>query len=458
MRTFGAPVFTLVVGGITPLCLGADGGLAPEERRLGWVSVFDGKTLDGWHVSRTCGHGDSKAWTVEDGAIHGTQDRPGNGGILLTDRTFGDFEVALEMNNDYGPDSGLFLRSTEEGRCYQAMIDYHANGNLMGVYGEGIGGFAARNFRLLATPDAITILDCPKFPCPFTPEQWKSLWRHGRWNDLRARITGNPPRITTWINGVRAMEWADTEKRLPDSGAVAVQVHGGGDLTRQFVRYRNIRVREIPPDNTLSAAEKAAGWLLLFDGKTLDGWKTDRLEPSRTPIEDGAINPHKCGGYMMIHERQWSDFVLMLDMKISKGCNSGIFLRTFSLTPKPGWDVGYNGLEVAVDDTRGTGYHDTGAIYDLVRPTNNAMRPPGEWNQVVIVCNRNLITVEINGEAVTRMDLDRFTQPGKRPDGSEHKFTGIVYKDFPRRGYIGLQDHGSPCWYKNIKLLPLGGP
>ena len=74
------------------------------------------------------------------GAIVGSQDVPGNGGILLTDETFGDFEVALEMRNDYGPDSGLFLRSTETGKCFQAMIDYHSGGNLMGVYGEGLGG------------------------------------------------------------------------------------------------------------------------------------------------------------------------------------------------------------------------------------------------------------------------------------------------------------------------------
>ena len=45
--------------------------------------------------------------------------------------------------------------------------------------------------------------------------------------------------------------------------------------------------------------------------------------------------------------------------------------------------------------------------------------------------------------------------PNKRPDGSTHKFTGTAWKNHPRHGYIGLQDHGSPCWYKNIKLLPL---
>lgn len=208
-------------------------------------------------------------------------------------------------------------------------------------------------------------------------------------------------------------------------------------------------------DNELTPEEKAAGWVLLFDGSTLNGWTTNTRESSKVPVEDHALNPHGCGGYMLVHERQWDNFVLSLDFKISKGCNSGVFVRTYPLTPRPGKDVGYNGLEVAIDDTApNADYHDTGAIYDLVKPARNAMKPAGEWNHLVIACDRNLITVNLNGQRVTRMDLDQFTQANRRPDGSEHKFD-VAYKDHPRRGYIGLQDHGAPCWYKNIKLLPL---
>jgi hypothetical protein len=210
-----------------------------------------------------------------------------------------------------------------------------------------------------------------------------------------------------------------------------------------------------PPDNQLTPHEKAEGWLLLFDGKTLDGWKTSGNTPSQVPVEDGCIQPHGCGGYMMIHERQWSDFVLSLDYKISKGCNSGIFVRTFPLTPRSGKDVGFNGIEVAIDDTAPSAdYHDTGALYDLVKPTVNAQRPVGEWNHIEITCDGPRIGAVLNGKKVTDANLDLFTQPNRRPDGSEHKFD-IAYKFHPRRGYIGLQDHGSPCWFKNIKLRPL---
>ena len=210
-------------------------------------------------------------------------------------------------------------------------------------------------------------------------------------------------------------------------------------------------------DNALSQEEKKEGWALLFDGKSLRGWKTSSAHPSKVPVEEESINPHGCGGYMMIHEKIWSDFALALDFKISKGCNSGVFVRTYPLTARPGKDVGFNGIEIAIDDTTTAGYHDTGAIYDLVKPSRNAMKPAGQWNHMVIACTGPTLAVEINGAIVTRMNLDEWTMPNRRPDGSAHKFD-IAYKNHPRFGYIGLQDHGSACWYKNIKIKVLNQP
>lgn len=189
---------------------------------------------------------------VEKGAIVGTQDIPGNGGIILTDEQYGDFEVSLEMNNDFGPDSGLFLRSTEDGKAWQAMIDYHKGGNLMGIYGEGLQAKpSVRNYSFGDTPEIINaITNAPTaspLPLPVLPESWKYFWRHGQWNELRARIEGNPPHITTWINGVKFMEWQEKEVRHPATGSIALQVHGGGNHTNEFVRYRNIQVKKLPP-------------------------------------------------------------------------------------------------------------------------------------------------------------------------------------------------------------------
>ena len=196
------------------------------------------------------------------------------------------------------------------------------------------------------------------------------------------------------------------------------------------------------------------GWIHLFNGTNTAGWMNSDGSPPRTPVEDGSLNPHKAGGYMLVHTQQWENFRLELDFKISPGCNSGIFVRTASLAPRPGKDIGFNGIEIAIDDTTGAGYHDPGAIYDLVKPARNAMKPAGEWNHIAITCDETRIEVVLNGEPVTRADLAQFVEPYMRPDGTRHKFD-VAYKDHPQRGYIGLQDHGKPCWFRNIRVKPI---
>lgn len=246
MRRYLAILVPLVAGAALGVMAPTPADAQQEKTdNRGFLPIFDGKTLQGWHVSSKTGHGTGGRWVVEDGAMVGSQDRPGNGGIIITDRQYGNFEVVLEMKNDYGPDSGLFLRSTERGQAYQALVDYHGGGNLMGIYGEGLsGGIHVRNFSFGGEPSQISRHDAP-FPLPVPPDKWPDFWKHGQWNEFRARIAGNPPTITTWINGVKFMEWTDTERRHPDEGGIALQVHGGGDYTKQFVRYRKIRIKEL---------------------------------------------------------------------------------------------------------------------------------------------------------------------------------------------------------------------
>ena len=256
-RAYEFPIAARSIAAAATLALlGLFGTAIADE--AGWTQLFDGRSLDGWHLSAKSGHsGKSKntsagRWVVEDGAIVGSQDIPGNGGLVLTDREFGDFEVVVEMKNDFGPDSGLFLRSTEDGKAYQAMIDYHARGNLMGIYGEGLGG--KPHIRNYSFKNAVTDIDVkplgdPKVPFPILSDAWPAFWRHGEWNELRARIVGGQtPTITTWINGVKISEWTETDTRHPARGRIGLQVHGGGapaDYADKFVRYRGIRVREL---------------------------------------------------------------------------------------------------------------------------------------------------------------------------------------------------------------------
>lgn len=226
---------------------------------------------------------------------------------------------------------------------------------------------------------------------------------------------------------------------------------------KQFLAFTAACLMGLPvwaADNVLTEKEKADGWILLFDGKTLTGWMTSAEKASKRDVEDEALNPHKCGSDLLVHKKQWENFVLACDFQISKGCNSGVFVYVSPLKPRPGLDSGYNGLEIQVLDSTTAGFHDTGAIYDLVKPSKNAMKPVGQWNHLEITCAKNLIAVELNGEKVSSMNLDEWKEKNKRPDGTPHKFD-IAYKDHPRKGYIGFQDHGGDCWYKNVKLKEL---
>ncbi|MGH9718997.1 MAG: family 16 glycoside hydrolase [Bryobacteraceae bacterium] len=197
--------------------------LAPGDSAF--KPIFTGKDLSGWHISQVNAHGNTQGWKVENGAITGAQDAPKNGGILLTDRKYRNFEVSLEVNPDPGCDSGLFLRATEKGEAYQVLLDYLDGGVIGGIYGEkleGVRGFAPN---------------------------WQDWYRRGDWNHLRARIEGEVPRIQVWLNGVKITDWRDTENHLPGratDGMIAVQVHGGNRwIPGGKHRFRNLAVREL---------------------------------------------------------------------------------------------------------------------------------------------------------------------------------------------------------------------
>ncbi len=199
----------------------------------------------------------------------------------------------------------------------------------------------------------------------------------------------------------------------------------------------------------LAAAED---FTTIFDGTSGKGWMTnkDRKPLSRANVQSDGLNPHGSGGYVVVHDKPHGDFILDFDYKLSKGCNSGVFIRIGNLK-----DPVMTGIEVALDDTTGIGMHDPGALYDLVAPTKNAQKPAGEWNHMTITAKGPRIDVVLNGEKVSQIDLDQWTEPGKRPDGSKHKFNNVTIKDLPRSGYLGFQDHGQDCWFKNVKIKDL---
>jgi hypothetical protein len=251
----------------TVLVLASSAAAADEK----WIELFDGKTLTGWHKNpQRIGHGTGGNWTVVDGAITGEQDPPGsgNGGILLTDRKFANFEVSLELKPDWGCDSGFFVRGNDRGQCFQVMVDYHEAGNVGHIYGEGTGGFNNRPFEIFGKYDEnkklASIFTKPngaKLPKAksIAGEDWVKLWKVGDWNSMRVRVVGNPPKIESWINGRQITEFdgatydgpgynkAEVAKTLGDRGSIAVQVHGGSGAWPKGAkcRWKNIKIREL---------------------------------------------------------------------------------------------------------------------------------------------------------------------------------------------------------------------
>lgn len=192
-----------------------------------YTSIFDGTDLNGWHISQVNHHGNSQGWKADNGVLTGKQDKPRNGGIILTDRKYRNVEVSLDLNPDYGCDSGLFLRSDEKGDAYQVLIDYLDGGAIGGVYGEGL-------------KDVTTYVN----------PQWHEIFKSNQWNHLVARIEGDVPHIQVWLNGIKITDWTDTANHSAGGaveGMIALQVHGGNRwIPGEEHRFRNIKVRELP--------------------------------------------------------------------------------------------------------------------------------------------------------------------------------------------------------------------
>jgi len=199
------------------------------------------------------------------------------------------------------------------------------------------------------------------------------------------------------------------------------------------------------------------GFVPLFNGTDMSGWLCG---PDKSwVVENGVIalqrefdgREHNLD-YLWTEET-YGDFILELEFKTTERANSGVFLRTSDLK-----DPVYTGIEVQVSNSFGrdqwTKGNCAGAIYDCMAPTKNTVKKPGQWNAYRITCDDNRIVVVLNGERIIDMDLNRWTEPNVNPDGTKNKF-GTALKDFAHTGHIGLQDHGRPVWYRNIRIKPL---
>jgi hypothetical protein len=207
-------------------CLQLTAGYSVDKQAgKGFISLFDGKTLNGWQKLTTYS-GDDGKWDVIGGVIAGTQYPDGKGGLLVTKKKYSDYEIITEVKADYPIDSGLFLRVQPNVLSYQVTIDYRPEGELGAIYCPEGGGF------LVHTPNGI------------------NLWKKDDYNIVRAQIQGQPPRIQAWINETKVVDYTDTllsgKPRVPETGFVGIQVHPGDSWGKgNKVYFRKIEIKEI---------------------------------------------------------------------------------------------------------------------------------------------------------------------------------------------------------------------
>jgi hypothetical protein len=223
---------------VVPLLLVAAGfSLQRDGVPDGFTRIFNGRDLAGWHVSRTNHSGSMLDAQVADGAIVLRQRPNGQGGVLLTDRKYRDFELYLEVKPVWGTNGGILLRATESGSAYQV--------ELSGDGGPTTGNLLGERLSISRGAQATDLA---------------KVWRPGEWNSFRIRMEGEVPHLTLWVNGTQMWDvvepqndllagatdgfiafqtnWTNTSTPIPDAACCPGNWKPGAEH-----RYRNVAIK-----------------------------------------------------------------------------------------------------------------------------------------------------------------------------------------------------------------------
>jgi hypothetical protein len=185
----------------------------------------------------------------------------------------------------------------------------------------------------------------------------------------------------------------------------------------------------------------------LFAGKAINLLSPKQISLNKNwTLKKGILTPSETPGGIIWSKNKFGDFTVSLEYKTSKKANSGLFFRT---DPKNAVQGGFE-IQIASPGLY-SGKHIVGSLYDAKAPIVAAGKPDGEWNTMELTCKGPLIKAKVNGKKVIDLNIDDWNEPNKNPDGSKNKFKTAL-KDLPRTGHLGLQYHGQPVWFRNIKV------
>jgi HEAT repeat protein len=401
--------------------------------RAGFTPLFNGKDLSGWKglvadppkraamsaaelkKAQVAADADMRAhWRVLDGVLA----FDGQGHSLCTARDFADFEMFVDWTIEPKGDSGIYLRGSPQVQIWDEAQSPDGSG---GLY---------NNQKNPSKP--VARADRPV----------------GEWNTFFIRMIGD--RVTVRLNGVLVTDnvvmenYWERAKPIYASGQIELQAHSTP------LRFKNIYTRELAPGSAgreqapPPAAEE--GFTALFNGRDLAGWTGD-LKGYQAEGGVIAVLPGASGN--LYTEKEYRDFVLRLDFKLTPGANNGIGIRA----PLTG-DAAYAGMEIQVlDDSADIykalqPYQYHGSIYGVVPAKRGHQKPVGEWNSEEIEVRGRRVKVTLNGTVIVDADIDEASAGGTM-DKRDHP--GLRSES----GRIGFLGHGSRVEYRRIRVREL---
>lgn len=406
----------------------------PKEK--GYVSIFNGKDLSGWHglvknpvlrakmapeeLAAEQVNADKKMltnWSVKDNCIVFN----GEGDNLCTVKQYGDFEMVVDWRISKNGDSGIYLRGSPQVQIWDtARVDVGAQVGSGGLYNNQKNP----SKPLVLADNAI-----------------------GDWNTFRIKMEGE--RVTVYLNGILVVDDVVMEnywdRKIPifRKDAIELQAHGT-DLA-----FRNIFVKELNTDVAeLDDQEKAEGFQLLFNGRNLDNWQGNKIDYA---AEDGMIvvKPKEGSHGNLYTDKEYSDFVFRFEFQLTPGANNGLGIHA----PLEG-DAAYVGKELQILDNTADIYKDLqpyqyhGSVYGIIPAKREFLKPVGEWNYQEVVVKGDDIKITLNGTVIVEGNMKTASKKGTA-DHKDHP--GLLR----HKGYIGFLGHGSELKFRNIRIKEL---
>ena len=405
----------------------------------GFKALFNGKNLSGWYGWSTKNPEDlwsmsaddqaaykkksledvNQHWSVQDGILV----NDGHGLYLTSEEEFSNFELLIDYKTVPKADSGIYLKAVPQVQIWDFTEEAK-----FGIGADKGSGGLWNNSKGAKGKDPLVRADKP----------------FGEWNSFRIRQIGS--RTWVWMNGKLLVDNAimenyfDRSRPLFPQGPIQLQTHGGE------ISWRNVFVREISPNEATDILSESAddkGFVSIFNGKDLSGWQG---ATASYDVVDGAIQCRKGTGGNLFTEKEYSDFVVRLEIKTPPAGNNGLAIR-YPGKGNPAFD-GMTELQVLDVEYPGklAPYQFHGSAYSMVPAHRGYLYPAGHWNYQEVTVVGSKIKVELNGSVILDCDLADVTD--------EAKIKQHPGKDL-KSGFFGFAGHNDPVQFRNIMIKEL---